>query len=435
MRHFLPILIGLLILPSAVCADVVHLKHGGIVEGIPEIKDGKVRVKTNRGTITIPEDQVERIEEKEYDLEATDTPQKKMLERPGEAYTDPFKGFSIRRPSEWAKGESTKGSAVSFYGPNEGIYRPRFDVTLMSSQKSRAQVVKDVQASYKATFPDYTRMMLETIQLGDATATLISGTMTQGLGDDEEEASGAMRFANLSVIVGRKGDDRVFWLSYTSLFKLYFQYENVVRASMKTFRMQMRADLSETQFSEFQYHYKRAFKKMDAEDWDDAIESFEEAAKLVPLYGDLYRALGMIYADQGQEEKALRTYKRLTEVEPENPDAFYNYGTLLMRAADRQGAREALQRAVDLDPWFGMAWSNLGVVLGSLDQWETARDAYLKATELDPESAKAHYGLGESYEALGELKKARREYKDTLALHPEHTDAKAALERLDQAAD
>ena len=64
MRRVFSLVACLCLASGAAGADVVHLRNGGKVEGRVKDLGDKLEIETATGVVTLPKDQVERVEKK-----------------------------------------------------------------------------------------------------------------------------------------------------------------------------------------------------------------------------------------------------------------------------------------------------------------------------------------------------------------------------------
>ncbi len=90
---------------------------------------------------------------------------------------------------------------------------------------------------------------------------------------------------------------------------------------------------------------------------------------------------GVIQAQQGQTDKAIETFKKITEKNPEQSEAFNNLGVLYASKGRLEESRAYLEKALLTHPSYAAAHRNLSDVLSQL-----AKDSYGKALQVDPKA-------------------------------------------------
>ena len=88
---------------------------------------------------------------------------------------------------------------------------------------------------------------------------------------------------------------------------------------------------------------------------------------------------GVILAETGKRAEAIETYTQLTQEFPELPEPYNNLAVLYAQQGQYDKAREALEGAVRANPNYATAHENLGDVYAKL-----AGQSYTRAQQIDP---------------------------------------------------
>ena len=97
---------------------------------------------------------------------------------------------------------------------------------------------------------------------------------------------------------------------------------------------------------------------------------------------------GLILAEQGKTADAVQTFTRLTEEYPELPEPYNNLAVLYASQGQYDKARRALEMAINTHPSYATAHENLGDIYAKL-----ASQAYDKALQLDKSNVAAQTKL------------------------------------------
>jgi len=97
---------------------------------------------------------------------------------------------------------------------------------------------------------------------------------------------------------------------------------------------------------------------------------------------------GVILTEQGKSEDAIKVFTELTQDYPELPEPYNNLAVLYAGQGDYQKARKALETAIRTHPSYAVAHENLGDIYATL-----ASQAYDKALQLDSSNATARKKL------------------------------------------
>jgi tetratricopeptide (TPR) repeat protein len=87
---------------------------------------------------------------------------------------------------------------------------------------------------------------------------------------------------------------------------------------------------------------------------------------------------GVVLGEQGRTADAIAAFTRLTENYPELPEPYNNLAVLYASQGQFDKARSALESAVRVDPGYAIAYENLGDVYARL-----ANQAWAKSLQLD----------------------------------------------------
>jgi tetratricopeptide (TPR) repeat protein len=408
----------LLALSSPAGADIVHLRNGGKVEGAVRDLGSTLEVRTATGTLTLPKDQVLRIERKPFEIPATETPRPTRL---GGSFSHPFLGLKLQLPRHWTRGKEHGQASLSFYGPQDGPYRPRMDLFIQTSSKDLVDFVK----SYKDAF----RKGAQNAEFERERAVAIRERQGYRFVVAFEEAEFPIR--QQAIFTFLSDGDRKYVLSFNCSAAWYGRYRESIEASMGTLRLHVPPPLEARERQEFLLNYQAGERAYREGRLDEALEAFTRASTVLPGFPDVHVAVGTILLKQGRLAEAEPAFRKAVEIDPQDLDAAYNFGLCLLKARKLDPAIGMLQRACDLDPHSEPARTNLGAAYLSKELNDLALEALLEAVRLDPESAPAHYNLGVTYERLDRKKDAAHEYKQALSADPKHAEARKALERLE----
>jgi len=97
---------------------------------------------------------------------------------------------------------------------------------------------------------------------------------------------------------------------------------------------------------------------------------------------------GVILAEQNKNAEAIAVFNDLTEEYPELPEPYNNLAVLYANQGDYEKARKALEMAIRTHPSYAVAHENLGDIYATL-----ASQAYDKALKLDNNNATARKKL------------------------------------------
>lgn len=133
----------------------------------------------------------------------------------------------------------------------------------------------------------------------------------------------------------------------------------------------------------------KGYEALERKDYVAARAIFGEAVVRAPERADLWRQLGYIDENLGNNEESKEAFSRAEEVSSdetlgtrEKLDALVNDGYISLCEKDYEAARTSYEAAVKLDPERADLWRQLGYVETNLGNKAAAQAAYDKADEL-----------------------------------------------------
>lgn len=120
-----------------------------------------------------------------------------------------------------------------------------------------------------------------------------------------------------------------------------------------------------------------------------ALERVDSALRANPKSDRARFLKGVILTEQNKPAEAIRIFTALTEDFPEYPEPYNNLAVLYAQQGQYDRARSVLEMAIRTDPRYATAHENLGDIYAKL-----ASQAYDKALQLDKANAGAQTKLG-----------------------------------------
>jgi len=159
---------------------------------------------------------------------------------------------------------------------------------------------------------------------------------------------------------------------------------------------QARADLTKATPDQ-----RDAAKQKLADLGDKTIAEFKEASKSLaekdPNAHLIWYKLGDAYETAGQFDEAVQSYQQAITAKPDVPGYYNNLGNALSKAGKVEEAKAAYTKSAELDPPnAATAWRNFGITLYNANRLGDAIEPLQKSAELDPKNAQTWYLLGAS---------------------------------------
>jgi superkiller protein 3 len=128
-----------------------------------------------------------------------------------------------------------------------------------------------------------------------------------------------------------------------------------------------------------------------------AKKNYEKALELDPALTNVKAPLGIIYYQQGDEEKADKFISEALAAGEDTAEIQYFTGVIRYKQEDNRNAREALEKSIRMDDENAEAHYYLGATLNRLGDENKAITEFIRATELDPKFVNAWFDLGVAY--------------------------------------
>ncbi len=151
--------------------------------------------------------------------------------------------------------------------------------------------------------------------------------------------------------------------------------------------------------------------------YEDAVNSFCQAADLAPSDPRPYQFLGEMYGvvpELGGE--ITKRLTRFVKAQPRNALAHFHLAMTLWKGqpagsppADARRVEALLRRAVVLDPTLAKGFMELGILLSDQQRYKEAIQDLVAAARLEPWLAQAHYRLAQAYQRTGQPELAMKE--------------------------
>jgi protein O-mannosyl-transferase len=151
---------------------------------------------------------------------------------------------------------------------------------------------------------------------------------------------------------------------------------------------------------------------------DTAINSYNRAMMLYPLYSDCYSARGLAYFRAKRYDEAYADYQKALANRPDDSKVLSNTGFIYFLRGDLVKAEEVYRKSIAIDPRFVDARRNLGAVLAMTKRFPQAIEQFEAGLKFEPRSAILWFYIGSAYRDMGQLDKAQPYFDKAYALDP-----------------
>lgn len=174
---------------------------------------------------------------------------------------------------------------------------------------------------------------------------------------------------------------------------------------------------------------------------DSAIAAYSEAVKYDPQYHQAWNNLGYMYFLKGDYQTALKHFKKSLQENPNYTQARLNLekteqivsGKLPIQAfelVEKTSRIDSLElqikqyrQALQIDSNYVDAWNNLGVAYYYYGNLDSAVYCIRKALDKNPDYPPAHNNAGFILDAMGDYQKAIAHYQKAIHLRPDYVVA------------
>ncbi|OHE87094.1 MAG: hypothetical protein A2579_04745 [Lysobacterales bacterium RIFOXYD1_FULL_69_11] len=129
-----------------------------------------------------------------------------------------------------------------------------------------------------------------------------------------------------------------------------------------------------------------------------ALEFFEQARRLRPGDGVIYRELGYHQYLNGDTAAAIESFRTAATLLPDDAGVWNSLGGLYLAGGDTANAAEAFERSLRIEPSYG-ALSNFGTLRYGQGAYAEAADLFRHAAELDPGDYRIWGNVGDALSA------------------------------------
>lgn len=159
-----------------------------------------------------------------------------------------------------------------------------------------------------------------------------------------------------------------------------------------------------------------------------AQEELTKAASLNSADATTHSALGNIFCQIGERDKAIKEYESALTCNPKEVTASFNLGNIYADSGQYEKAIVCFKKTVAGRPDFALAHNNLATMYSFRGDNAGAEREFRQAISLDGNMASAHYGLGIACLNTKNYNESARAFKRALALNPDLIDASSKLE-------
>ncbi len=148
---------------------------------------------------------------------------------------------------------------------------------------------------------------------------------------------------------------------------------------------------------------------LDAQQYGDSVDAFEQVAKLRPDYPDAFTNIALANFQWEKYDIARASLDKALKLAPDNSRALYYLALVERNEGNLDGAIEDLKKVAAAFPNSRDAHRELGFSYYQQHRYDLAKGEYLLVQGIDPDDLAAHYNLSILYRRLGMKSEAAAE--------------------------
>jgi tetratricopeptide (TPR) repeat protein len=156
--------------------------------------------------------------------------------------------------------------------------------------------------------------------------------------------------------------------------------------------------------------------------WSYVIEKEPERVLLA------YLNRGMAFEKRGQMDKAIEDYDKAIALDPLYYEAYNNRGVLYGQAGSFDKAIEYFDKSIGINPGDEDAYVDRGIAYALSGRYDRALDDFNKAILLNQDSAEAYFNRGNLYRRMGNKERSAADFRNACDLGKEEACARSALD-------
>jgi len=147
------------------------------------------------------------------------------------------------------------------------------------------------------------------------------------------------------------------------------------------------------------------------------VKGLLQEIRLHPDDGELYKELGRIYEERGDDEKAVAVYRQGLVIKPKKSWGYVELGRLYARQGDYEQLKKLFEKAIRVNPTKPWAYDEFSKCLVQLGRLDEARQVLEQSVAKTPDKYESHLFMGEFYKNNSEWENAVVSFKKAMELN------------------
>ena len=185
-------------------------------------------------------------------------------------------------------------------------------------------------------------------------------------------------------------------------------------------------EASKSRVEHWRRHYNLGVKGINAQKFDFAMESLQNAMLVKPDEADTYKGLGIVYLQTGQSDQGIEMYKKGIEMQPKDAQAYFNLSSALINKRSKESLTDAktyLNQGLEHFPEDVNLLKMLGMSQAQLGEKKEAAATAEKALAINPDDPAVLNLASQMYLQAEEFEKCIGILEKLIQLDPGNTDA------------
>jgi tetratricopeptide (TPR) repeat protein len=161
----------------------------------------------------------------------------------------------------------------------------------------------------------------------------------------------------------------------------------------------------------------------ERQEFDKAMSWYERSIGLFPDVVPPYMGIGYVQSGLGRPDLAIVWFKRALAIDPRFVSAYVAIGAMYRRMGKADEGLSWYEKAAEVEPGYSMPHGNIGNIYAEQSKYEKARESYEHALELNPAFAYAFARLGDLDQMAGNYERASDWYEKAIQLLPRDMDS------------
>lgn len=177
-----------------------------------------------------------------------------------------------------------------------------------------------------------------------------------------------------------------------------------------------RSNTSSSRNSKFNQLLTQAQEYYQAEKYDAALSSYNQALTLNSSSAEALTGRGAVYENLSNLQAAVDDYSKAMNANPQYALAYFYRGNLFYNNKNYRDALPDYKKYVELAPNSALAYEYLADTYARLNDHSRALKDYDTAISLNPDKALVYFNRAAAHDALNHKEAAFRDYKKYLAM-------------------